>query len=109
MTNGRAKSQEGDLRIGDLRMKKKPGLFSLENRKNYRPEDKVPWDQVFNELTMLPPGEKIPVPGRRSEYIKMREEMSARNDDQAADVISFIDFIFKHEKLGNMEFPPELN
>ena len=89
-------------------MKKKPGLFS-SNAARENPLEEAPWTLINNLLFSLPPGDKIPVPATRSAYVEIREQLALKSNDFAKDAINFIDFLMKHEKLGNVEFLPEAN
>lgn len=86
---------------------KKPGLFSQKN--SVDPLADPPWVAVQNMLFTLAPGDKIPIPATRSSYEEMRKGFVEKLHDRAKNSIAFIDFLFKHEKLGNVIFEPEAN
>ena len=89
-------------------MSKKQSLFSRSKEESSaRPA--APWDMFRNLLFLLPPGDKIPIPTRRSEYETMKEQMKTATDVWSKDNVAFIDFLFKHEALGNIAFEPEPN
>lgn len=86
---------------------KKKGLLEIAFEKKNDPLVEPPWTHIQNMLFMLPPGDKIPIPTTRSDYELMRKDMATRTDDRSKDVVEFIDFLFKHEKLGNVVFAEE--
>jgi len=88
-------------------VKKKPGLFSRKNSND--PLAEAPWGIIHNMLFQLAPGDKIPIPATRSSYEEMRKGLVEKLNDRAQNSIEFIDFLFKHEKLGNVVFEPEVN
>lgn len=84
---------------------KKKGLFS-KNNSDLVP---APWLEVQSRLFLLSVGDKISLPTKRSEYEEIQKGLKSRNDVCAQDVVAFIDFLFKHEELGNIEFQEEVN
>jgi hypothetical protein len=66
-----------------------------------------PWDAFNNRLFFLAPGAKLKISAMRSAYEQMKADLSGKEDFRSKDIVEFIDFLFKHEAFGNIEFEDE--
>jgi len=78
-------------------------IFENQNKNNPAP----PWDAFHNRLFFLTPGQKLKIAAKRSAYEQVKESLVNKEDFRSKDIVEFIDFLFRHESLGNIEFEDE--